>query len=70
KDGQEFLVVLHGALRRKMKRGRDDPELIARFMLYEGESDYELCNSLNNMIHLEEMLIKMSSSVEREKTGK
>lgn len=69
KDGQKFLVGLHEALRRKMKSGRGDPKLIARFMLYEGETDYELCNSLNNMIHLEEMLIKMSSSVARGKTG-
>ena len=58
KDGPEFLVELHAALRRKMKVGRGDPVSFAQFMLYEGEADYELCNSLNNMIHIEEMITK------------
>jgi len=58
KDGQSFMVLLHEALRRKMNAARSDPELFARLMLYESETDYELCYSLNNMIHIEEMMMK------------
>ncbi|NQE05691.1 Replication factor C small subunit [ANME-1 cluster archaeon GoMg1] len=63
--GKEILVEIHEALRRKMKTemamGKEEEEqnLVKRFaqiVLYEGEADLKLCNSLNSIIHLEEMM--------------
>jgi len=64
--GQEILSEIHEALRRKMKAEMAMEEkmvskIFARLVLYEGEADFKLCHSLNTMIHLEEMLMKMSS---------
>ncbi|MBE0517039.1 MAG: AAA family ATPase [Methanophagales archaeon] len=66
RGGKEILVGIHEALRRKMKSamGKDESKLFARLFVYEGEADLKLCNSLNSMIHLEEMLMKMSTAVE------
>ncbi len=63
--GKEILVEIHEALRRKMKisemamGGEEEQNLVKRFariVLYEGEADLKLCNSLNSIIHLEEMM--------------
>lgn len=66
RGGKEVLVGIHEALRRKMKSavGRDESKLFARLFVYEGEADLKLCNSLNSMIHLEEMLMNISTAVE------
>ena len=52
--GQEILVEIHEALRRKM--AMEESKKFARLVLYEGEADLKLCNSLNIIIPLEEML--------------
>ncbi|RJS78165.1 AAA family ATPase [Methanophagales archaeon] len=63
--GKEILVEIHEALRRKMKisemaMGEEEEQNLvkrfARIVLYEGEADLKLCNSLNSIIHLEEMM--------------
>jgi len=63
--GKEIVVEIHEALRRKMKisemaMGEEEEqnlvERFARIVLYEGEADLKLCNSLNSIIHLEEMM--------------
>ncbi len=63
--GKEILVEIHEALRRKMKisgMAMDEEEeqnsvkRFAQIVLYEGEADLKLCNSLNSIIHLEEMM--------------
>ncbi len=59
--GKEILVELHEALRRKMKTEEEKEKKklakkFARLVLYEGEADLKLCNSLNTIIPLEEML--------------
>jgi DNA polymerase III delta prime subunit len=60
--GRELLVEIHEALRRKMKStmAKEDSNLFARLVVYEGETDLNLCNSLNTLIHLEEMLANFS----------
>ena len=65
RGGKEILVGIHEALRRKMKsaREKDESKLFAPLFVYEGEADLKLCNSLNTMIHLEEMLMNMSTVV-------
>lgn len=61
-DGKEILVEIHEALRRKMRAERKkSSKLFARLVLYEGEADLKLCYSLNTIIPLEEMMMKMSS---------
>lgn len=61
-DGKEILVEIHEALRRKMRAEmRRSSKLFARLVLYEGEADLKLCYSLNTIIPLEEMMMKMSS---------
>ncbi len=52
--GKEILVEIHAALRRKMER--EESKKFAKLVLYEAEADFELCNSLNTIIHLEEMM--------------
>lgn len=61
--GKEILVEIHEALRRKMNSAMamEESKKFARLILYEGEADFKLCNSLNAMIHLEMMIMKMSS---------
>ncbi len=56
--GKEILVEIHEALRRKMKAKMaiEEAQKFARLVLYEGEADFKLCNSLNTMIQLEEMI--------------
>ncbi|MCK4476175.1 MAG: AAA family ATPase [Methanophagales archaeon] len=63
--GREIMLEIHEALRRKMKAGMatEESKLFARLVLYEGETDFKLCNSLNPMIHLEEMIMKMSKDM-------
>ncbi len=56
--GKEILIEIHEALRRKMTM--QESKKFAKLVLYEGEADFDLCNSLNAIIHLEEMLMKMS----------
>jgi len=58
KEGRKILLELYEALRSKMNAERCDQKLFARLMLYTGETDYELCYSLNNMMHIEEMMVK------------
>ena len=66
RGGKEILVGIHEALQRKMKSamGKNKTILFAQLVVYEGEADLKLCNSLNTMIHLEEMLMNMSTVVE------
>lgn len=63
--GKEILAEIHEALRRKMKAEMtmEESQKFARLMLYEGEADFQLCNSLNALIHLEMMIMKMSKVV-------
>lgn len=63
--GREIMLEIHEALRRKMKAGMaiEDSKIFARLVLYEGETDFKLCNSLNPVIHLEEMMIEMSKDI-------
>ncbi|HID20621.1 MAG TPA: AAA family ATPase [Methanophagales archaeon] len=63
-DGKEILVEIHEALRRKMRAEmRMSSKLFAKLVLYEGEADFKLCYSLNTIIPLEEMMMKMSMEV-------
>ena len=52
------MMEIHEALRRRMKTGMaiGESKKFARRVLYEGEADLKLCNSLNTIIPLEEML--------------
>ncbi len=63
--GREIMLEIHEALRRKMKAemATEESKIFARLVLYEGEADFKLCNSLNPMIHLEEMIIEMSKDM-------
>jgi len=63
--GKEILAEIHEALRRKMKAKMtmEESKKFARLVLYEGEADFQLCNSLNALIHLEMMIMKMSKVV-------
>jgi len=63
--GKEILAEIHEALRRKMKAEMtmEESKKFARLMLYEGEADFQLCDSLNALIHLEMMIMKMSKVV-------
>ena len=61
--GKELLVEIHEALRRKMQMTKDESSLFARLVVYEGEADLNLCTSFNSMIHVEEMLTRMSKAV-------
>jgi replication factor C small subunit len=63
--GKELLVEIHDALQKKMKRAmtKDESSLLARLVIYEGDADLNLCTSFNSMIHVEEMLTKMSKAV-------
>ena len=56
--GKEIMVEIHEALRRRMKTGMatGESKKFAKLVLYEGEADLKLCNSLNTIIPLEEML--------------
>ncbi len=56
--GREILIEIHEALRRKMVM--EGSKKFAKFVLYEGEADFKLCNSINAIIHLEELMMKMS----------
>lgn len=61
-EGKEILVEIHEALRKQMTAERKKPlNLFARIMLYEAEADFKLCYSLNTIIPLEEMMMKISS---------
>jgi len=66
RGGKEILAGIHEALRGRMKSARrnDEANRFARLFVAEGETDLKLCNSLNSMIHLEEMLMKMAMVVE------
>ncbi|MHC1635152.1 MAG: AAA family ATPase [Candidatus Methanospirareceae archaeon] len=58
-DGREILIGIHEALKGHMKK--DINECVNKFailFLHESDTDLKLCNSLNSMIHLEEMLSK------------
>jgi DNA polymerase III delta prime subunit len=68
-QGEEILLEIHKALKRKMeemkmkmkiemKREEEISAKSARLILYESEADLKLCSSLNNMIHLEELLMR------------
>ncbi len=64
--GKEFLVEIHEALRRKMKKSlkpKVESNLFARLVVFEGDADLKLSNSLNTIIHLEEMFVNMSQVV-------
>jgi replication factor C small subunit len=67
RGGKEILVGIHEVLRRRLKsvQRKNETKLFARLFVAEGEADLKLCNSLNSMIHLEEMLMHMSTVVER-----
>jgi replication factor C small subunit len=63
-EGKEILVEIHEALQRKMRAEmRMSSKVFARLVLYEGEADFKLCYSLNTIIPLEEMMMKMSMEV-------
>jgi replication factor C small subunit len=63
-EGKEILVEIHEALRRKMRAEMRMPsKVFARLVQYEGEADFKLCYSLNTIIPLEEMMMKMSMEV-------
>jgi len=66
RGGKEILAGIHEALRGRMKSARrnDEANRFARLFVAEGETDLKLCNSLNSMIHLEEMLMRMAMVVE------
>jgi replication factor C small subunit len=61
--GKELLVEIHEALRRKMQMAKDESNLFAQLVVYEGEADLKLCTSFNTIIHIEEMFTKMSKAV-------
>ena len=65
--GEAILEDIHEALRRKMKfaAAMEETKKLAQLVLYEGETDFKLCNSLNAMIPLEEMIVKMSAVVRK-----
>lgn len=65
RGGKEILTGIHEALRRRLKgaKRRSDIELFARLFIAVGETDLGLCNALNSMIHLEEMLTEMATLV-------
>jgi replication factor C small subunit len=64
-SGRELLVEIHEALRKKMLRAtaNDDANLFARLVVYEGDTDLNLCTSFNTMIHIEEMFTRMARAV-------
>lgn len=65
--GRELLVEIHEALRKRMKRtmATDESKLLARLVVYEGETDLNLCTSINTLIHLEELLANFSFTAKK-----
>lgn len=57
--GREILAGIHEALKKKMKK-KEHEKKFAHLFLHESYTDFKLCNSLNSMIHLEEMLLKFN----------
>jgi hypothetical protein len=66
RGGKEILAGIHEVMRRRLMSAqrKSETKLFARLFVAEGEADLKLCNSLNSMIHLEEMLMRMSAVVE------
>ncbi|RZN37763.1 MAG: AAA family ATPase [Methanophagales archaeon ANME-1-THS] len=66
RGGKEIIAGIHEVLRRRLRNAqrKNETNLFARLFVAEGETDLKLCNALNSMIHLEEMLIRMSTVVE------
>ncbi len=55
-SGKDIVAELHDAILRTQPGERS----LAKIMIYLGDADYRLCEAFNSMIHIEELLVKIS----------